>query len=198
MVGDLGQLLAAAIVGRAAPVGVGTASGYSSYQLGECRQSWADLGLARRSWWRTLLVAIGGWFAVSLLIALAAAVVGRPDVSDFDFIRGDRGGYVFMLGVGWTTAAFGEEMIFRGFLLDRLAAILGRAGWAWGVALVVQAALFGAVHFNQGPRGIALTGWLFGAAFLVTRRNLWASILIHGFIDTVGTTALYLGLDKMS
>ena len=43
--------------------------------------------------------------------------------------------------------------------------------------------------------GAAVVGLILGAAYLVAGRNLWASILAHGFIDTYGVVVLYFGLD---
>jgi membrane protease YdiL (CAAX protease family) len=40
-----------------------------------------------------------------------------------------------------------------------------------------------------------VAGLILGAAYLLSGRNLWASILAHGFIDTVGVTLAYFGLD---
>ena len=44
--------------------------------------------------------------------------------------------------------------------------------------------------------GVAITGFmgfLLGALYLLVRRNLWVGILVHGFIDTISLTAVYLG-----
>jgi len=37
-------------------------------------------------------------------------------------------------------------------------------------------------------------GLVFGAAYLLSGRNLWAAVLAHGFVDTLGIGLLYLGL----
>jgi membrane protease YdiL (CAAX protease family) len=36
---------------------------------------------------------------------------------------------------------------------------------------------------------------ILGAAYLLSGRNLWTSILAHGFIDTFGVMAAFLGWD---
>ncbi len=59
-----------------------------------------------------------------------------------------------------------------------------------------MAVLFGLGHYDRGPVGIvdsAFAGLVLGAAYLISGRNLWASVLAHGFIDTFGVFALYLG-----
>jgi hypothetical protein len=35
-----------------------------------------------------------------------------------------------------------------------------------------------------------------GTAYLVSGRNLWTCVLTHGFIDTVGLFAVYLGWES--
>jgi uncharacterized protein len=65
------------------------------------------------------------------------------------------------------------------------------------VAAVVSSALFGAVHLYQGVSGVVatgLTGLVFAGLYLATGRNLWASILAHGFMDTAGFVMIYLGV----
>lgn len=72
------------------------------------------------------------------------------------------------------SAAFGEEILFRGILQRRI-------GW-WG-----QAIIFGALHAYEGVYGILVTGTLgllFG--YLVHRRlGLWVVISAHFFFNAV-------------
>ena len=58
--------------------------------------------------------------------------------------------------------------------------------------------LFGYGHFYKGPAGIidsGVAGLILGSAYMLAGRNLWASVLAHGFIDTFGVVMLYFGLD---
>ena len=52
-------------------------------------------------------------------------------------------------------------------------------------------------HAYKGPAGMidsGVGGFVFGAAYLLSGRNLWAAILAHGFVDTLGVGLLYFGL----
>jgi membrane protease YdiL (CAAX protease family) len=75
--------------------------------------------------------------------------------------------------------AFSEEIVFRGYVLQNLAASL--PGW---IALVVSALLFTIAHLSNreltvtGTCTIFLTGVLFGINYLFTR-NLWFAIMLH-------------------
>ena len=99
----------------------------------------------------------------------------------------------------WVFAAFGEEIAYRGYLITR-AADLGRGSTAaYWVAMILVAVLFGYGHYYKGPAGIidsGIAGLILGAAYMLAGRNLWASILAHGFINTFGVIVLYFGWDS--
>jgi membrane protease YdiL (CAAX protease family) len=165
----------------------------------------AALGLTRPpSGVRILQIALA---AAALRILLAEFVID-PVTARFwpeanmpegaDEIAGDLGTAALWLLLVWTFAAFGEEIAYRGYLVARAADLGGRSIAAYWVGVVLVAILFGYGHYYKGPAGIidsGIAGLILGAAYLLAGRNLWASILAHGFIDTYGVTMLYLGLD---
>jgi membrane protease YdiL (CAAX protease family) len=120
-----------------------------------------------------------------------------PDVSVFRAAIGDGRRLAFLLLMSWTTAAFGEEIVYRGWITARVAA-LGRCSRpAWILAIVASSAVFGTVHMYQGLSGMiatGLTGFLLGCVYLATGRNLWAPIVAHGVMDTSGFLMIYLGV----
>jgi CAAX protease family protein len=92
--------------------------------------------------------------------------------------------------------AFGEEIGYRGYLLTRAAELGGRSTAAYWVGNIIVAVLFGFGHYYKGPSGIldsGIAGLILGAAFILSKRNLWVCILAHGFIDTAGVMAAFLG-----
>ena len=69
---------------------------------------------------------------------------------------------------------------------------------AW-IAVVAVSILFGYGHYYKGPAGIVdsgVAGFILGAAYLMSGRNLWTTVLAHGFIDTFGVVGLYFGWDS--
>ena len=95
------------------------------------------------------------------------------------------------------TASIPEEIIYRGYLLGRLAELFGGDRRAWAISLILGSALFGLLHFYQGIGGIVITGFvgfLFGLVYLLVKRNLWVTIIAHGLIDTISFIALYFGM----
>jgi membrane protease YdiL (CAAX protease family) len=119
-----------------------------------------------------------------------------PDFSAFQSIENNTGRYLKYLIYIWMSAAFGEELFFRGFLNSRFSELFsGLRGKALIVA-ISSSVLFAAPHLYQGAAGLAMT-FLFGLVFFFIYRkygyNLWVTILLHGFIDTFFITLAYTG-----
>jgi membrane protease YdiL (CAAX protease family) len=96
----------------------------------------------------------------------------------------------------WTFAAFGEEIAYRGYLLTRAADVGKRSRTAYWIGIVLVSILFGYGHYYKGASGMidsGIAGLILGSAYMVAGRNLWASILAHGFIDTFGVIDAFFG-----
>jgi membrane protease YdiL (CAAX protease family) len=177
----------------------------ANWRLNQQSIRWADIGLRRPiSFARAALIAVG-WFIAAFLLAgiaqtVATSLLAWPplDASRYGNLHGNLPRLLILLGVTWTTAAFGEELLFRAYLLTRLEFLLGNTRSASAIAVVLQAVLFGCVHGFQGATGILTTatvGLVFGVAY-VRGRNLWPIMIAHGFVDSFGLVALYLGLSQ--
>jgi CAAX protease family protein len=164
---------------------------------------WRAVGFARdRSWARTLALGVAGGtalesFQLYVTQPLLTRVLGQgPDLSDFAMLRGKLGYALLGLALAWTLAAFGEELVWRGYLMNRLAGVLHNSSAAWAVSLVVVNVAFGCAHSNQGWTGMVeegLAGMFLGAMYLGTRRNLAVPIVAHGVSDTIDVVLLFLG-----
>ncbi len=164
------------------------------------------MGLMRPvSWARTVAVAAA---AAGLRIAAGDFVIDPltrrfwpPAVvpAEAEAIAGNIGVALLALLLVWTFAAFGEEIAYRGYLLARAADAGGGSTLArWG-AMVLVAVLFGYGHYYKAPAGVVdsgVAGLILGAAYLLSGRNLWTSILAHGFIDTFAVTVAFFGWDS--
>ena len=137
-------------------------------------------------------------FAIGIATpALTSAFGEAQHVARFDEIPGNLPLLLMLLPFTWLLGGFGEEFFFRGFLLTAIAEVLGASRAAWITAVVSQAIAFGLIHAYQGPAqaiSIGIGGAVYGAAFLLARRNLWPLILAHGFNDTLGFILLYSGV----
>ena len=136
-------------------------------------------------------------FSLYIAEPAIARLTGKlPDVSLFAPLAGNIHFLLISLTVAWTLAAFGEEFVYRGYLVTRIARVLGDTPRAWLGALVVTSILFGVGHQYQGLSGMitaGLGGFTFGLLYLVTGCNLWVAVVAHGTMDTVGFLLLFLG-----
>lgn len=141
------------------------------------------------------VLAVGEFFQVSFLLEVSDGVEDR-----FGEVRGNLPRFLLWLGIVWTSAAFAEEMFFRGYLITRLQEGFSGAYIAPILAILISAAIFGFGHMGyQGLRGFIVTGSIgiaFGIMYLLLKKNLWPIIFVHGFVDTANFTALYLGVEQ--
>jgi membrane protease YdiL (CAAX protease family) len=143
-------------------------------------------------------------FAAAVAAMVVAAVVmgsifGIPegaDMSGYDFLRGNLPLLLLVLVCVYFNASFGEEVIYRGFLITRIAELGsgGKAGWWAGV--LISSLTFGVIHSDWALVGIvqmAFMGLALGVSYLLVRRNLWVTILAHGYADTILIVQMYFG-----
>jgi hypothetical protein len=168
------------------------------------RWDWGSLGFKRPGSWRRIVVL--ALAAATLRVVLGDFVVD-PLTAHFwppavapagtDELGGNIRLTLLYLPLIWGFAAFGEEVSYRGYLLNRTAQAGGGSMRAYWLAVLVTAVLFGYGHYYKGPAGVVdsgMAGLVLGAAYLLAGRNLWVTILAHGFIDTFGLGMAYLGL----
>jgi len=164
---------------------------------------WSAMGFKRpESWRRIFLIAVA---AAALRIVLGQFVV-EPITGRFwpapiapalaSEIPGNIRVAIVALLVVWTFAAFGEEIAYRGYLLTRASDLGKRSPTAYWIGIVVVSILFGYGHYYKGASGIVdsgIAGLILGVAYMFAGRNLWATILAHGFIDTFGVIDAFFG-----
>ena len=165
---------------------------------------WRDLGLELTPRWRRLLViGLGAGAAMSameLLVTqpLLVQITGHwPDLSDFQPVIGNLKLLLIVIALAWTLAAIGEELVWRGYLLNRLAERIGSGRRAWIASVVLLSFAFGLAHFPQGVTGVienTVAGLLLGALYLATGRNLIAPMVAHGVQDTIDFLLIYAGV----
>jgi hypothetical protein len=101
-----------------------------------------------------------------------------------------------MIALIWILAAFGEELVYRGYLMNRVADLGHSTRSAWIVSLFVISVLFGLSHYQQGLTGIieeGSDGLILGLMYLAYGRNLAIPIVAHGVCDTLDIALLFMG-----
>ena len=161
---------------------------------------WSEVGLRRpesllRVLWQALAAAVVILLSVRFVIVpLAQWLAGVPvDLSALGE-SGDTRAFQAWLLQAWTLAAFGEEMVFRGYLIRRLLDLVGDSPAGRAAGLVVSSILFGLAHGYQGWAGVIATGTigaLLAFLYFIARRNLWPVIVCHGLVDTVALSLIY-------
>ena len=167
------------------------------------RWQWADFGFATRLNAKTILLAL---FWTVVFFALDTCIqpiieqnFGKADLSSIDSVRGDFLNYFILMLIVWVFAAFGEELLFRGYYMKRLAELLGNSNVAWVVAAIIMSIYFGVSHSYQGASGmiaVGISGFCMALLFVTNRKNLALVVLVHGFLDTIGLTLIYLNKDQ--
>jgi membrane protease YdiL (CAAX protease family) len=134
-------------------------------------------------------------FAVYVTTPLISSFFGtEPNYSEFKEIRGNLLLLFIFLGLSWMLAAFGEEICFRGFLMNRVARLFGESQVAWLAALLLSSILFGWGHTEQGIAGWiqeGLSGLILGFLLLLAKRNLVVPIVAHGVSNTLAFVLIY-------
>lgn len=165
--------------------------------------SWKNIGLTRfKNWKTTILYGLSAGIlleAFELFVSQPILVrwLGKqPDLEVFRNVHGNLGVTLIFIGLSWTLAAFGEEMVYRGYLMNRVADLFNRTRTAWIISLFAVHIGFGLAHAYQGITGVldeALMGFLLGIMYLRTGRNLSVPIIAHGVQDTIDFLLIFLG-----
>jgi len=168
------------------------------------RVSWRSVGLCRpESWPATVVAAIVIGLAydaldIGAVLPLLHRLTGEPlELGQFASLKGNARMLALLVAASWVSAAFLEEMLYRGYFLNRVADVFGRTIAGWTLSAVLASLVFGLAHHAQGVTGVldnVLAGGLFAGLYFASGRNLWLPILVHGIIDTTSVVLLYLGL----
>lgn len=158
-----------------------------------------DLGFRRpRSW--MLTVATGIALGVVLKLAMKAVVMpllGAPAINArYHYLMGNSAALPGMLAAVVVVAGFGEEVVFRGYLFERLGKLFGRGIPALAGTILFSSALFAAAHYSDqrlpGVEQAAVMGLAYGALY-VWRRQIWLVMIVHAAFDITAVALIYRG-----
>jgi uncharacterized protein len=119
-----------------------------------------------------------------------------PDLSDFAGMVGNLKMFLIYLILIWTLGVLGEELDYRGYLMNRVAGVFRDTKVAWVLSLIMVSVVFGCGHLDQGATGMIENVWnglLLGALYLACGRNLAVPMIAHAVTDTLDLALMYVG-----
>ena len=165
--------------------------------------TWRDVGLRLPPNWMWL---VGGGVAAGVAMELLelfvtqpllVALTGKfPDLAELHALVGNLKLLVVWIVVSWTLAALGEELVWRGYLMNRMAEFFGGRRGGWVATLILASVVFGLAHADQGVTGVAenaFDGMLLGLLYCAGGRNLIMPIVAHGMTDTLDVSIIFFG-----
>jgi membrane protease YdiL (CAAX protease family) len=161
---------------------------------------WHAIGYARpRRWIATIALGVAGGVAFKFLMkALVMPLFGAPPINQtYHYLAANR---AMLPAAVWAmlVAGFGEETVFRGYLFERLGALLGSSTRAKTAIVAMTSAFFGLAHYSdQGLPGVeqaTITGVVFGTIFTVTGR-IWVPMCAHAAFDLTALAMIYWNVE---
>ncbi len=170
-------------------------------------ESWQDFGLgfkkmsfkaAFRVFLLSLLVfvlALAGFVIGSIIMANITGIPENSDMSNYAYLKDNIGMLIFSLIGVYIVSSFGEEVIYRAFLINRISELGLDTKRSRIVAVILSAIIFGLVHYSWGPMGVVQTGFMglvLGICYLKLKKRLWILVLAHAYMDTLLLVQMYM------
>ncbi|MCA6078928.1 CPBP family intramembrane glutamic endopeptidase [Fulvivirga sedimenti] len=170
-------------------------------------ESWKDFGLTFKpvSWKQglkiimlSLLVALLGAAGFLLGSVIMANITGIPEAANFtgyNYLKDNFPMLLVTLAGVYLSSSFGEEVIYRAFLINRISEIGKKSKSATIIAVILSAVIFGLIHYQWGPMGMVQTGFMglaMGICYIWLKKRLWILVLAHAYLDTILLVQLYL------
>lgn len=163
------------------------------------------LGFYREKFNAKNLLLLAPVVAFGLFVLYVFAIVpgielltGVPiDYSSVHHLKGNLSTTLVWLLIVWVTAAFGEEIIFRGYFMRQFVKFFGDGKISLVINILIFSTFFGYMHMQQGITGqivAATTGAILSLLFYFRKYDLWFNVMVHGFFNTLGLFSFYFGL----
>lgn len=141
-------------------------------------------------------IALTSFIIASIIMANITGIPdGTSDMSNYDYLK-DNIGMLFLTLCGvYIVASFGEEVIYRAFLINRISELGLSSKIGKIIAVIISAIVFGFAHYSWGLMGIVQTtfmGLAFGFSYLFLKKRIWVLIFAHAYMDTILMVQLYL------
>jgi membrane protease YdiL (CAAX protease family) len=170
-------------------------------------ESWKDFGLTiQRVTWknglRTFLLsilvcilAVAGFIFGSIVMANITGIPEGADMSGYAYLKDNIWMLLLTLAGVYIVSSFGEEVIYRAFLINRITEMGLDSKKGKMIAVLISSVIFGLIHYAWGPMGIVQTGFMglvLGICYMKLKKRLWILIFAHAYMDTFLMIQMYL------
>ena len=162
---------------------------------------WSELGFVRpRSVARDLALGVVLGVALKLVTkAVELPLLGADPINHaFHFITGNPPALLGMVFASIVVGGVGEEIVYRGFLFERLRMLFGRSPLVTVLIVVLTSAFFSSIHYPEqglaGSEQAVVTGLVFGTIFAATGR-IWTVMVAHAAYDLTAIVIIYFDLE---
>jgi membrane protease YdiL (CAAX protease family) len=161
----------------------------------------SGLGFVRpKSWIGTAAVGIAFGVALKLLVkSVVMPLLGADPINHtYHYLVGNAAALPAILLTVIISGGYCEEIVFRGYMFERLGKVFGHGLGAKTLAVLLTAGLFALAHYHdQGIAGVeqaSITGLTFGTIFAVTGR-IWMLMFAHAAYDVAAIAIIYWNLE---
>ncbi len=169
------------------------------------KELFTSLGFQRKRIHVKSLLVIAPLFGITFFLVYYYIMVpgvtyltGQPiDYSAFESYKGNLPAILSLLVYIWLSAAFGEEIVFRGYLMRQFTKFFGSSTISLVLNVLIFGLIFGWLHAYQGITGQIITGiigMIMALIFHLRKNDLWFNIAVHGFFDTTALVFIYFGI----
>lgn len=166
------------------------------------KQKFSILGFRKFKDWRVDFIKILGltigWTVVTLGVVapILSHVFGlQQDISAYSNLESNVPQMVGLLILTWTLVVFGEEIVYRSFIPIRVRELFSNNSRKYLISVLISSVFFGLAHSELGWAGMiiaAFNGLFYSQVKYYFNDSLWASILAHGFSNTIGIIGFFL------
>ncbi|WP_420603256.1 CPBP family intramembrane glutamic endopeptidase [Flagellimonas sp.] len=163
-------------------------------------ENWKDFGISMSMGSAKKLFKNFLWSLVVLGITLISFGLGHKvgtlffsmdvqiDVSGYEYLKNNPGIFVLSLIGVYIISSFGEEFIYRGFLVNRLTWLFQGTKAKHITSILLSSILFGLAHYKWGAIGVVQTffmGMALATSYVLLRKKLNILILAHVYMDSL-------------
>ncbi len=110
------------------------------------------------------------------------------DISGYEYLKNNPGIFILSLVGVYFISSFGEEFIYRGFLINRFG-LLFSGSWAKNIiSILMSSILFALAHYKWGTIGVVQTffmGMALATCYVLLGKKLNIPILAHVYMDSL-------------